>query len=179
MFGSPETTPGGRALKFYSSIRIDVRKGEAIKDGNEHVGNKTKCKVVKNKLAPPFKECEFDIIFGKGVSRTGEIIDLAVELDIIKKSGSWFSYKDTKIGQGRENAKEWLVNNPEISLEIEEAIKANASSIVMVSKKSKKEEKAKESAVLASVKKQLEMNKDEVIIDADDDFEEFTPVGED
>lgn len=113
------------------------------------------------------------------MSRTGEIIDLAVELDIIKKSGSWFSYKDTKIGQGRENAKEWLVNNPEISLEIEEAIKANASSIVMVSKKSKKEEKAKESAVLASVKKQLEMNKDEVIIDADDDFEEFTPVGED
>ena len=106
MYGNPETTPGGRALKFYASVRIEVRKGEVIKSGNTIIGASTRCKVVKNKVAPPFKECQFDMMYGTGISRTGEVLDLAVELDIIKKGGSWFSYKDQKLGQGRDNVKD-------------------------------------------------------------------------
>jgi recombination protein RecA len=123
MFGNPETTSGGRALKFYSSIRLDVRRVEALKSGTEIIGNRTKVKVVKNKVAPPFKETEFDIIYGEGISKEGCILDVAVEKDIIKKSGSWFSYGDQRIGQGRENAKVFLRENPEVTLEIETAIR--------------------------------------------------------
>ena len=123
IFGSPETTPGGKALKFYSSIRIDVRKGEAIKSGNDFVGNRTKVKIVKNKMAPPFKTAEFDIMFGEGISKTGTLIDLGVETDVIEKSGSWFAYNGDKIGQGKENAKAFLKENPEIAEEIEQKIK--------------------------------------------------------
>ena len=122
MFGNPETTTGGRALKFYSSVRLDVRKGELIKANNENVGARTKVKVVKNKVAPPFKQAEFDIMFGEGISKTGEIIDYGVKLDIIDKSGAWFSYKADKLGQGRENARNFLLQNPEISKEIENQI---------------------------------------------------------
>ena len=124
MFGNPETTPGGKALKFYSSIRLDVRKGEAIKEGTEVVGSRTKVKVVKNKMAPPFKTAEFDIVFGLGISREGCILDLAVEKDIIQKSGAWFSYNGEKIGQGKENTKAYLANNVEFAKEIENKIKA-------------------------------------------------------
>ncbi|MBQ3048229.1 MAG: recombinase RecA [Clostridia bacterium] len=127
MFGSPETTTGGKALKFYSSIRLDVRKVDTIKDGSDFVGNRTRIKVVKNKLAPPFKQAEFDIIYGKGVSNEGCILDLAVEYGIIVKSGSWFSYNDEKIGQGRENVKAYIENNPEFAKELEEKIKAKLS----------------------------------------------------
>ena len=123
MFGNPETTPGGKALKFYSSIRLDVRKGEVIKDGTENVGSRTKVKVVKNKLAPPFKTAEFDIVYGLGISKEGSIVDLAVDNDIIIKSGAWFSYNGEKIGQGKENAKNFLANNPQICDEIENKIK--------------------------------------------------------
>ncbi len=114
MFGNPETTSGGRALKFYSTVRIDIRRGEQLKIGNDVIGNRTRVKVVKNKVAPPFKTAEVDIVYGKGVSRTGEIIDLAVEHDLIAKSGSWFSYNDEKIGQGRENVKAYLEEHPEL-----------------------------------------------------------------
>ncbi|MDE5860473.1 MAG: recombinase RecA [Oscillospiraceae bacterium] len=211
VYGNPETTPGGRALKFYSSVRIDVRKGEAIKNGSEIIGSRTKCKVVKNKVSPPFKEAEFDLLFGQGISRTGEVVDIAVDLDIIHKSGAWFSYNGNKIGQGRENTKEWLKNNPESMKEIEEQIKAKANeATAIVSKKSKKDaalqaaaeaaeslgenteyadvnaESAAEAVETAdytaeepvpeaktSSKKKKPVN---VIVDADDDFEEFTPV---
>ena len=122
MFGSPETTTGGKALKFYSSIRLDVRKVDTIKDGSEFVGNRTRVKVVKNKLAPPFKQAEFDIIYGKGVSNEGCILDLATELGVIEKSGSWFSYNGEKIGQGRENVKAYIVNNPEVAEELTKKI---------------------------------------------------------
>lgn len=122
IYGSPETTAGGKALKFYASVRLDVRKGEAIKDGTNVIGNKTKIKVVKNKLAPPFKVAEFDIIYGKGISRSGCVVDLATQFGIIKKSGSWFAYNDEKIGQGKENTKAYLENNPELFAEIEKQI---------------------------------------------------------
>lgn len=127
MFGNPETTTGGKALKFYASVRLDVRKVDTIKDGQDFIGNRTRVKVVKNKLAPPFKQAEFDIIYGKGISNDGCILDLATELDIIIKSGSWYSYKDEKIGQGREKVKEYLAQNPEVAKEIEQAIKAHIS----------------------------------------------------
>ncbi|MFP4286605.1 MAG: recombinase RecA [Candidatus Izemoplasmataceae bacterium] len=123
MFGNPETTPGGRALKFYSSIRVDVRRGEQLKIGNDIVGNRTRLKVVKNKVAPPFKSAEVDIVYGTGISKSGEIIDIAVEHDIIKKSGSWFSYNEEKIGQGRENVKKYLEENLEMFTEIEAKIR--------------------------------------------------------
>lgn len=123
MYGNPETTPGGRALKFYSSVRIEVRRGEPIKDGGEIIGNRTKCKVVKNKVAPPFKTAEFDILYGEGVSKMGEIVDTAVEFNIVKKSGSWFSYNDMKIGQGRDKVLDYLKSNPEICGEIEKKIR--------------------------------------------------------
>ncbi len=124
MFGNPETTPGGKALKFYSSVRIDVRKSDTIKDTSGLIGNRTKAKIVKNKLAPPFKVAEFDIIYGSGVSQTGCLVDIGVELDVLEKSGSWFSYKGDKIAQGREKAKEYLNNNPEVAAEIDSAIRA-------------------------------------------------------
>lgn len=125
MFGNPETTPGGRALKFYSSVRLDVRRVESIKQGTEVIGNRTKVKVVKNKVAPPFKEAEFDIIYGKGISKEGSVLDVAVSLDIVNKSGAWFSYNNQKIGQGRENAKQFLIENADILKEIENKIREN------------------------------------------------------
>ena len=125
MFGNPETTTGGRALKFYSSVRVEIRRSEAIKNGTEIVGNKVNIKVVKNKVAPPFKSTQVDIIYGKGISRDGEVLDLAVDKDIVDKSGAWYAYKGEKIGQGRENAKRYLVVHPDIMNEITEAIKAS------------------------------------------------------
>ena len=126
MFGNPETTSGGRALKFYSSVRIEVRRADIIKVGSEMVGNRTKVKVVKNKVAPPFKQAEFDIMYGKGISVSGNILDLGVELKIVDKAGSWFSYNGERIGQGRENAKDFLEKNPDIMAEVEERIRAAA-----------------------------------------------------
>ncbi len=125
MFGNPETTTGGRALKFYASVRMDIRKVENIKVDGEIVGNRARVKIVKNKVAPPFREAEFDILYGKGISKEGNILDIAVSLDIIEKSGSWFSYKGERIGQGRENAKKYLADNPEVMNEVETKIRAN------------------------------------------------------
>ncbi len=125
MFGNPETTTGGRALKYYSSVRLDIRKIENIKQDGEIVGNRAKVKVVKNKMAPPFREAEFDIVYGKGISKSGNILDIAVSLDIVEKSGSWFSYNGTRIGQGRENVKKYLEENPEILNEIETKVREN------------------------------------------------------
>ena len=124
MFGNPETTTGGNALKFYASVRLDIRRSSQIKDGDNVIGNRTKVKVVKNKVAPPFKVAEFDIMYGEGVSKTGEILDLAVEFEIVKKAGSWFSYGDTKLGQGRDAVKSLIKDNPELADELEEKIKA-------------------------------------------------------
>ena len=123
MFGNPETTTGGRALKFYSSVRLDVRRIEALKQGGEVIGNRTRVKVVKNKIAPPFKEAEFDIMFGKGISKEGDIVDLASNVGIINKSGAWFAYEGNKIGQGRENAKQYLRDNPAVCDEIENKVR--------------------------------------------------------
>ena len=123
MFGNPETTTGGRARKFYSSVRLDVRRTEAIKQGGEVIGNRTQVKIVKNKVAPPFKEAEFDIMFGKGISKTGDILDLAADNGIIVKSGAWYAYEGNKIGQGRENTKQYLIENPEICDEIEQKVR--------------------------------------------------------
>ena len=123
MFGSPETTPGGRALKFYSSVRLDIRRIESIKDGAEVTGNRTRVKVVKNKCAPPFKQAEFDIMYGKGISREGSLLDIAVELGIVKKSGAWYTYEGEQLGQGRENAKTFLADNLEALLEIDHAVR--------------------------------------------------------
>ena len=122
MFGNPETTTGGNALKFYSSVRIDIRRSSAIKNADKIIGNRTRVKVVKNKVAPPFQQAEFDIMYGEGISKTGEIIDLGVEMNIINKSGSWYSYGDTKLGQGRDAVKEILLDNPELSEELENKI---------------------------------------------------------
>lgn len=124
MFGNPETTTGGNALKFYSSVRIDIRRSTQIKDGDTVMGNRTRVKIVKNKVAPPFAKAEFDIMYGRGISKSGEILDLAVELNIVKKSGSWFSYGDTKLGQGRDAVKSLIEDNPELMDELEEKIKA-------------------------------------------------------
>jgi recombination protein RecA len=140
MFGSPETTTGGNSLKFYSSIRLDIRKGAAIKDQEEFLGNDTKVKVVKNKVAPPFKTAEFEIIYGEGISRIGEVIDLATKAEIIEKSGSWYAYKGAKIGQGKENAKLYLKENPKIAGEIEELLKQKLG----IAKKDSKKPEAKE-----------------------------------
>ena len=126
MFGSPETTPGGRALKFYSSIRLDIRRIESIKDGGEVVGNRTRVKVVKNKVAPPFRQAEFDITYGRGISREGSLIDVGVDLGIVKKSGAWYTYEGEQLGQGRENAKSFLVDNPELVFEIDTRIREAA-----------------------------------------------------
>ena len=124
MYGNPETTPGGRALKFYSSVRIDVRKTEQLKNGNDIYGNHVRCKVVKNKVAPPFKTAEFDILYGKGISRSGEIIDYCISLDIIKKSGSWFSYNGERIGQGKDNVRKLIESNPELLAELDAKVRA-------------------------------------------------------
>lgn len=123
MFGNPETTTGGRALKFYASIRMDVRRIETLKQSGEMIGNRTRIKIVKNKIAPPFKEAEFDIMFGKGISKEGDILDLAVNLGLVSKSGSWFAYNGDKIGQGRENAKNYLTENPAIMEELDAKIR--------------------------------------------------------
>ena len=123
MYGNPEVTTGGRALKFYASVRIDVRRTEVLKSGGEMIGNRTRAKVVKNKLAPPFREAEFDIMYGEGISRLGELLDLAVKLDLIQKSGSWFSMGETRLGQGRDAAKQYLRDNPEAADELEAAIR--------------------------------------------------------
>ena len=188
MFGNPETTPGGRALKFYASVRIEVRKGEAIKDGSDTIGNRTKCKVIKNKVAPPFKSCEFDMIFGHGISRTGEVLDYAIELDIIKKSGAWFSYNDMRIGQGRENTKKFLDDNPDVMKEIEDKIWASAEKLDYDT--SGEEEDGAEStdaepapapeapvsdadAPAGDKAKRGRPKKSSVVVAADDDFEEF------
>jgi recombination protein RecA len=123
MFGNPETTPGGRALKFYSSVRLDVRRSDSIKQGEDVVGNRTRVKVIKNKVAPPFKQAEFDIMYGSGISREGNVLDVGVREEIVQKSGAWFSYKDTRLGQGRENAKQFFKENTDILLEIENKIR--------------------------------------------------------
>ena len=148
MFGNPETTTGGNALKFYASVRLDIRRGNAIKDQDEVLGNETKVKVVKNKVAPPFKIAEFEIIYGEGVSRLGEIIDLAVKNEIIEKSGSWYAYKGEKIGQGKENAKANLKENPKLAAEIEDVLREKLG----VAKHAKKSQ-AKEEAPVAAEKK--------------------------
>ncbi len=138
MFGNPETTTGGRALKFYSSVRLDVRRIEAIKQSGEVIGNRTRVKVVKNKIAPPFREAEFDIMFGKGISREGDILDLAASCNIVKKSGAWYAYNDAKIGQGRENAKKYLRENPQIMAEVEQKVREHfgmpASPVIVAAK---------------------------------------------
>ncbi len=143
MFGNPETTTGGNALKFYASVRLDIRRGNAIKEQEEILGNETKVKVVKNKVAPPFKTAEFEIIYGEGVSRMGEVIDIATKLEIIEKSGSWYAFKGTKIGQGKENVKNYLKENPAISLEIEELVRVKNSLPSLKKSEDSKEKKSK------------------------------------
>jgi recombination protein RecA len=141
MFGSPETTTGGNALKFYASVRLDIRRGTAIKDQEEVLGNETKVKVVKNKVAPPFRTADFEIIYGEGISRTGEVLDLSVKYDIIEKSGSWFAYSGEKIGQGKENVKKFLKDNPKIAAEIEDKLREKLG-VAKAKKSSNKEESA-------------------------------------
>lgn len=182
IYGNPETTPGGRALKFYASVRMDVRKGEAIKNGSEIIGNRTRVKIVKNKVAPPFKECEFDIMYGEGISRTGEVLDLAVDLGVVKKGGAWFSYNDEKLGQGRDNAKIFLKEHPDTMKEIEEKIKVRLAEEEQkqaekkASKKSKLEEKAAAAAGVAESAEPAESEMPDLVVNADEDFEEFAPV---
>ena len=142
VYGNPEVTPGGRALKFYSSVRIEIRKGEALKSGSDVIGNRTKAKVVKNKIAPPFRTAEFDIMYGEGISRTGELLDLAVELGIVKKGGAWFSYGETKLGQGRDNSKTYFVEHPEVAQEIEEKVRENAEKLINKHKAAKSAKKS-------------------------------------
>jgi len=134
MYGNPETTPGGRALKFYSSVRLDVRRSEQLKNGSEVVGNRTRVKVVKNKVAPPFKEAEFDIMYGQGISRDGEILDLATQLEIISKSGAWFYYGETRLGQGRDNVKQYIKDNPEFREEIARQVMENKERLLTLTK---------------------------------------------
>ena len=186
IYGNPETTPGGRALKFYSSVRIDVRKGEAIKDGGTIIGSRTHCKVVKNKVAPPFKEAEFDMMYGTGISRIGELLDLAIELDIIKKSGSWFSYKENKLGQGRDNVKEILKNDEALMKEIEEQVLARKDELKPIVKK-KKGKKGAASDDGGSDEGFTDESfdggsddggNDDILANIDEDFEEFTPADE-
>ncbi|MBP3270682.1 MAG: recombinase RecA [Ruminococcus sp.] len=181
IYGNPETTPGGRALKFYASVRMDVRKGEAIKEGGEIIGNRTRVKIVKNKVAPPFKECEFDIMYGEGISRTGEVLDLAVDMDIAKKGGAWFSYGDMKLGQGRDNAKQFLKDHPDIMKEIEDKIKEKfaerqAEEEAAAPAAAKKKTKLEEKAEAAAAKQAAEPVMPDLSAAADDDFEEFAPV---
>lgn len=174
MYGNPETTPGGRALKFYASVRIEVRKGEVIKEGGQIIGASTRCKVVKNKVAPPFKEAEFDMMYGEGISRTGEVLDIATDLEIIKKGGSWFSYGDRKLGQGRDNVKELLKNEPELMAEIEEQILARKDELM--GKDDKKKEKGKAASIAAAVSGENSEEALDLLESIDDEFEEFTPA---
>ncbi len=169
VYGNPEVTPGGRALKFYSSVRIDVRKKEVIKNGTDIIGSHTKVKVVKNKVAPPFREVEFDIMYGQGISRVGELLDLAEKLDIVQKSGAWFSYNGTRIGQGRENAKKFLQDNPDIFEEITGQVKQNADKLYL--KAAKGEGKAAATSVEAPEEKPVDSKKVKADIDitVDDD----------
>ena len=169
VYGNPEVTPGGRALKFYSSVRIDVRKKEVIKNGTDIIGSHTKVKVVKNKVAPPFREVEFDIMYGQGISRVGELLDLAEKLDIVQKSGAWFSYNGTRIWQGRENAKKFLQDNPDIFEEITGQVKQNADKLYL--KAAKGEGKAAATPVEAPEEKPVDSKKVKADIDitVDDD----------
>ncbi len=177
IYGNPETTPGGRALKFYSSVRIEVRKGEAIKNGSEVVGNKTKCKIVKNKVAPPFKEVVFDIMYGEGVSIIGEIIDFAVNLDIIQKSGAWFSYNGERLGQGRDKVKALLKENPEICDEIAQKIKDHQEAALEKSAQSAKAVKTVAPTPAADVKDAAPAKADSaaapMFLDIDPDEDDF------
>lgn len=196
MYGNPETTPGGRALKFYASVRIEVRKGEKIVDGGEIIGYTTKCKVVKNKVAPPFKETQFDMIFGKGISRLGEIITMGEELGFIKKSGAWYSYNGERLGQGKEKTKKFLKENDDLRLEIEGKIKENISKLDMSASEDGEgtdnadtsesaaenelmeigDEAAKADAPAPSpAPKKKGAAKKSVVVEADSDFEEFSP----
>lgn len=182
MYGNPETTPGGRALKFYASVRIEVRKGEPIKNGADIIGSRTKCKVVKNKVAPPFKVAEFDMIFGEGISKLGEIIDCAVEFDIIKKSGSWFSYDDMKIGQGKDKVKDYLKENKEVCDEIEGKVRevfakqslkpgSDTDEEPVEEEKTETEAGSAEEPAEAKPKKQTKKKKTE---ETEDDYSEFS-----
>lgn len=197
MYGNPETTPGGRALKFYASVRIEVRKGEKIVDDGEIIGYTTKCKVVKNKVAPPFKETQFDMIFGEGISRLGEIITMGEELGFIKKSGAWYSYNGERLGQGKEKTKKFLKENDDLRLEIEGKIKENMSKLDMsasedgegtdnadTSESAAENElkeigeeaaKADAAAAPAPASKKKATAKKSVVVEADSDFEEFSP----
>lgn len=196
MYGNPETTPGGRALKFYASVRIEVRKGEKIVDGGEIIGYTTKCKVVKNKVAPPFKETQFDMIFGEGISRLGEIITMGEELGFIKKSGAWYSYNGERLGQGKEKTKKFLKENDDLRLEIEGKIKENMSKLDMSASEdgegtdnadtseSAAENELKEigyeaakadAPAPATAPKKKGAAKKSVVVEADSDFEEFSP----
>ncbi|MBR6243036.1 MAG: recombinase RecA [Ruminococcus sp.] len=183
MYGNPETTPGGRALKFYASVRIEVRKGEVIKSGSEIIGAETKCKVVKNKVAPPFKEAHFDMMYGQGISRVGELLDIATELDIIKKGGSWFSYKDQKLGQGRDNVKELLKNDEALMKEIEEQIYARKDEVMAAAAEKGKQKKcaaespAEEAPADDTSAPQTSQDED-ILADIDEDLDEFTPAEE-
>ena len=195
VYGNPETTPGGRALKFYASVRMEVRKGEAIKDGTTIIGNRTRVKIVKNKVAPPFRECEFDILYGKGISRSGEVLDLPVDLDIINKSGSWFSYEGQRLGQGRDNIKELLQNTPQLMQEVEEKIKKKLAEQKAAAVKAAEQkrngrkpaesnnalEQAAEQAAAAQMQQAnlnaLDMESDaDLDIAAETDFSEFEPT---
>ncbi|WP_455529530.1 recombinase RecA [Ruminococcus sp.] len=178
MYGNPETTPGGRALKFYSSVRIEVRKGEVLKSGTDVIGACTRCKIVKNKVAPPFKECEFDLMYGSGISRTGEVLDLAVDLDIIKKGGSWFSYKDQKLGQGRDNVKELLQNDEKLMKEIEEQILARKDELNSTAPKKSKPAAEKPAADAEKPEAEGGASEEDVLASFDENFEEFTPAEE-
>ena len=196
MYGNPETTPGGRALKFYASVRIEVRKGEKIVDGGEIIGYTTKCKVVKNKVAPPFKETQFDMIFGEGISRLGEIITMGEELGFIKKGGAWYSYNGERLGQGKEKTKKFLKENDDLRLEIEGKIKENMSKLDMSASEDGEgtdnadtsesaaenelmeigDEAAKADAPAPSpAPKKKGASKKSVVVEADSDFEEFSP----
>ena len=171
MYGNPETTPGGRALKFYSSVRLDVRKKDPIKEGGEIIGNLTRVKVVKNKVAPPFREAEFDIMYGEGISREGEIIDLAVKLDIIKKSGSWYSYEGNRIGQGRDKVKQYLKENPDVREQIAKQVMAQKDQLLAPSKAKKKEDVADKPAASQPEETVVPMREESSSIpDLDEDF---------
>jgi len=183
IYGNPETTPGGRALKFYASVRIEVRRGEQIKDGSEVIGNRTRCKVVKNKVAPPFKECEFDIMYGTGISRVGEVLDIATDLGIVKKGGAWFSYNDLKLGQGRDNSKIFLLEHTDIMDEIEAQIKQRSDEVVGSSRRNKKASQLEEKAAAAAAApesaapvKAVNDDMSKIVVDPSEDFEEFAPV---